>query len=413
MQAGQLQPGTVYEGKYEILRVIGAGGMGAVYMARETDSGRICAVKEQRVTARERERIHTEINIQGRLKHPALPKLYSVIEKEDVIVIVMEYIRGMTLAELIAGEGSIAEDRVRRWALQLCDILCYLHNLPEPVVYRDLKPSNIMIGPQDELHLIDFGIAIEYEDWNNPSKAVMLTRGYAAPEQYDSRYASDARTDLYSLGVTLHYLLTGKKPTEPPYGFRRIRSYNKNLSYAMEELVRRCLQPRPDQRYENAEELFRALSDLDGRERAIRRNHRRLILAGIAAFLVLAVSLTLLFILLKEKRKEQIEAYYELIDEADDALISGDPKKAEALLLEAMEKEPEAEDACVHMLGVYFEEGRYEEAFAYVSDELLDRYPGLYKNRLFLEYMVKLYTAVGDPGEAEYYMEKIEKLGGE
>ena len=413
MQEGQLKPGELFEGKYEIIQVIGAGGIGAVYMARESGSGRICAVKEQILKAYERARIRTEINIQSRLDHPALPKLYSVIEKEERIYIVMEYIRGVTLAELIDKENSFPEERVRRWALQLCDILRYLHNLPQPVVYRDLKPSNIMIGPQDELHLIDFGIAIEYRDWNNPDRAVMLTRGYAAPEQYDSRYASDARTDLYSLGVTLHYLLTGKKPTEAPYVFRRIRSYDNKLSRAMDEIVRCCLQPRPDQRFESADALYTALSDIDARERSIRRKRLAMALAGVLSLLILIMVLTLLGISLKKKREERIEAYYTLLDEADDALLGGDFDRAEGLLREASELEPEAEDADIRMLGVYFGEGRYDEAFAYVSDELLDRYPDLYGNRMFLEYMVKLYTAVGDTEEADYYMEKIEKLGEE
>ena len=405
-----LDKGTVLNGKYSVITTLGTGGMGAVYLARDVD-GRYCAVKEQFLTGINRKIVFSEIDILSKLKHPSLPALIDTFAENETQFIVMEYVEGVSLKEVLEKEGRIGEDRVRKWALELAEILRYLHGLDNPIVYRDLKPANIMLDPEGHIHLIDFGIAQEYgEETNDSNKFSAKTKGYAAPEQYDKRYGADVRTDIYALGVTLHYLLSGKNPNEPPFVFQRLRKFDKHISRAMEELVNTCLQPRPTQRYSTAEELKQALLKLDERDKdIIASDRKRAILTGTVIVLI-AVLLAGVFFALYIKQGKRTDKYNELILTAVEYSDNGKVNKAIDTIEEAIAMEPAVETAYLQKAEILRSDGRYDECLEYLSAEILDRFPDIYDNKEFLELMINIYEEIGKPELAKPYKKILDDL---
>ena len=147
-----------------------------------------------------------ESNILKRLQHPMLPRIVDIFETPENVYIVEDFVNGITLDELLSRQGRVDEEQGLQWFQELCSVLDYLHNQqPHPIIYRDMKPSNIMLQPDGTLKLIDFGIAREFKQDSNGDTTYIGTKGYAAPEQF-GKAQTDARTDLYSLRVTMHHL---------------------------------------------------------------------------------------------------------------------------------------------------------------------------------------------------------------
>lgn len=261
--------GDVIDGKYEILKLIGSGGMSKVYLAMDKRLNKQWAVKE--ITKRTRD-MNNEVVIQSaiaeanmikKLDHPALPRIVDIIENGDMIFVIMDYIEGETLGNVLKAEGPQPQELVVEWALQLCEVLDYLHTRNPSIIYRDMKPDNIMLKPDGNIKLIDFGIAREYKEHKSSDTIGLGTRGYAAPEQFGGQAQTDPRTDIYCLGMTLHHLLTGKNPGEPPYETYPIRHWNPQLSTGLEVIVQKCINLDPDKRYQSCAELAYALYHYD------------------------------------------------------------------------------------------------------------------------------------------------------
>ena len=183
-----LEIGSVLDGKYKILSEIGHGGMSVVYMALNEKANKTWAVKEVRKNGRMdfnivRQGLVAELETLKRLSHPNLPSIVDVIEYDDSFIIVMDYIEGRSLDKVLAEDGIPSQDDVVDWAIQLCDVFNYLHSCRPPIIYRDMKPANVMLKPDGNIALIDFGTAKTYED-NSGDTSGIGTRGYAAPEQY-------------------------------------------------------------------------------------------------------------------------------------------------------------------------------------------------------------------------------------
>lgn len=257
--------GTVIDGKYEILKLIGRGGMSMVYLAMDKRLNKQWAVKEIEKNARDK---NNEVIIQSaiaeasmikRLDHAALPRIVDIIDNGIVIYVIMDYIEGESLNKVLDEFGAQPQDVVIEWAKQLCDVLNYLHNCKPAIIYRDMKPGNIMLKPDGNLKLIDFGIAREYKELNLADTVPLGTKEYAAPEQFGGMGQTDARTDIYCLGVTLHHLVTGQNPGEPPYELYPIRHWNPQLSGGFEKIIQKATQRNPDDRYQSCEELLYAL----------------------------------------------------------------------------------------------------------------------------------------------------------
>lgn len=267
---------TLLNNRYLIKRKIGGGGMGAVYLALDQNLGGVeRAVKEMVQSSLEEEQqkkavddFKRESMILTTLDHPAIPTIYDYFydENEGRFYLVMKYISGGDLAGRLrsAHGGRIDEVTVTEWALQVTDVLTYLHGLPTTIVYRDLKPSNVMIdGSSGRIMLIDFGIA---RSINQEEKGVTAvgTMGYAPPELFSGQV--EPRSDIYSLGSTMFHLLTGADPQNNPlliFDFQknpRPRQINPQLSDQMEQILMRCVEYNANSRWTTAEELKSVLS---------------------------------------------------------------------------------------------------------------------------------------------------------
>ena len=255
-----LETGSLIDGKYRVLRVVGRGGMSVVYQAVNEKENKIWAIKEVRkenIRSSEglRQNLSIETEYLKKLDHPNLPKIVEVIDTEEAVLIVMDYIEGNTLMKAIEETGAQDQDEAVGWALQLCDVLGYLHSRVPPIIYRDLKPSNVMLKPDGTIMLIDFGTAREFNSANSEDSAWFGTQGYAAPEQYGGHGQTDERTDIYCLGATLYHLVTGHNPGKPPYEMVPIRHWDPLLSSGLEKIILKCTQRDPRERYADCAEL--------------------------------------------------------------------------------------------------------------------------------------------------------------
>lgn len=263
-----LEIGSIIDGKYKVLNKIGQGGMSIVYLAMNERANKQWAIKEVRKDGVKdfdvvKQGLLVEIDLLKRLNHPHLPSIIDVIEQKDNFLIVMDYIQGIPLSKTLEEYGAQPQDKVIEWAKQLTDVLGYLHTRNPAIIYRDMKPANVMLTPSGNLTLIDFGTAREYKERNVADTTYLGTIGYAAPEQFGGQGQTDARTDIYCLGATLYHLVTGMNPCEPPYEIRPIREINPSLSSGLEKIIMKCTQRNPEDRYQNCDELMYALEHYD------------------------------------------------------------------------------------------------------------------------------------------------------
>lgn len=259
-----LEIGSLVDGKYKILNKVGQGGMSVVYLAMNEKANKQWAIKEVRKDGIKdfevvKQGLIVETDMLKRLSHPYLPSIIDVIEDENTFLIVMDYIQGNPLSKAIEEYGAQPQDKVIKWAKQLCDVLGYLHTRTPAIIYRDMKPANVMLKPDGNITLIDFGTAREFKEKNLADTTCLGTVGYAAPEQFGGMGQTDARTDIYCLGATLYHLVTGMNPCEPPYEIRPIREINPSLSSGLEKIILKCCQRNPADRYQSCAELMYAL----------------------------------------------------------------------------------------------------------------------------------------------------------
>jgi len=299
--------GTIIEGKYEVLKLIGKGGMSKVYLAMDQNLNKQWAVKEIEKKARDKnnevviQSAMAEANMMKKLDHPSLPRIVDIIDKPDVIYVVMDYIEGEPLSNVLNKRGAQPQETVIQWAKDLCKVLDYLHTQDPPIIYRDMKPANVMLQPNGNVKLIDFGIAREYKEQNLADTVSLGTKGYAAPEQFGGRGQTDARTDVYCLGVTLYHLITGQNPCEPPYEIYPIRYWNPQLSSGLESVIQKCTQLNPEDRYQSCAELLYALNHYDEMDESYRRAQKKKlgIFLGTVAASVLCLAVGIGFQMLK------------------------------------------------------------------------------------------------------------------
>lgn len=381
--------------RYRLERLLGKGGMGRVYLAEDIYDHSFWAVKIEDLHEKNLEFVRSEINIQAGLDHPALPKIRQYFESDGRLYIVMEFVEGQTLEDILNRNGIISEQDTIKWLRQINDVLIYLHGRSTPIVYRDLKPSNIMIQPTGNIKIIDFGIAQEYSKGKKLSRNKMaLTRGYAAPEQYDNRYCADVRTDIYALGVTAHYMLTGKNPNKPPYYFRPVRKLNPKVSYAAEYIVRKCIQPNPDRRYAGALELQKDLEQIRILEINLKkkRNRRK---AGVCILLAGILCLaSLVFVGIRKQRAEVIERYYTCLEDARSYMSENAYDEAVQKYKEAINIQPEAWEAYIELATLYLEEGDQEQCRQCLKTAS-DKFPELFEDERFIEITEELYELYG------------------
>ena len=276
--------GTVIDGKYEILKLIGTGGMSYVYLAMDQRLNKQWAVKEIKKTANGKNdeiienSLLAEANLMKKLDHPALPRIVDIIDNGKTIYVIMDYIEGESLDKILNEYGAQPQELVIDWAKQICDALQYLHSQKPPIIYRDMKPANIMLKPEGNIKIIDFGIAREYKEQSLADTKVLGTKGYASPEHYGNRQ-TDARSDIYTLGMTMHHLLTGIDPRPADYMYAPIRQWNPELSGGLERIIDKCTALDPDDRYQTCNELMYALEHYEEEDGLYKKKQKRKMIA--------------------------------------------------------------------------------------------------------------------------------------
>src|SRR6266487_1544125 len=264
-------PNTVIHGargEYTILGVIGRGGMGAVYRAQRQADGAIWALKEMRPppdapaseVEENRKLFLQEAELLSSLSHPNLPVVADFFEYQGKPILVMEFVPGQPLEQRVReANAPLLEQQVVSYGIQITRVLHYLHTRQPPIIYRDLKPSNIMLTPDGVLKLIDFGVARTHKRGKSKDTVAMGSAGYAPPEQY-GKGQTDARSDVYALGATLLHLLTNMPPiplqTPSPGG---IRKFNLSVDQQTEEVIIKAMAADQAARFQTAAEFEQAL----------------------------------------------------------------------------------------------------------------------------------------------------------
>lgn len=285
-------------GRYEVLKVIGVGGMGVVYQVFDTQINSNRAMKEVKIPDdyfKLQKELHTlqgkEVEQDSRLENlrlqlvsqlksiiaerdilknmdcPYIPRIYDILNTDTHYYIIMDLLEGKSLDKVIKDEGTgriqpIEQEQAVKWSIQLCEALHYLHTKDEPIIYRDMKPSNVMVLPSGDIRLFDFGISRAKQYGGEGQTIAMGSIGFAAPEQMNGlKSVFDERTDIYSLGMTLFYMLTGCNPKDNHEKIAPIRTFNPYLSSGLERIVVKATKRNPNERYQTVKEFQEALEN--------------------------------------------------------------------------------------------------------------------------------------------------------
>lgn len=291
-----LLPGTILSNRFRILNEQARGGMSVVYLAMDIKLNSTKAIKEiKRVedASNTMGMIHykallAEADLLKGLDHPHLPRIFDVIETETHFYVVMDFIEGMTLSRYLETSKTkrASQDDTIKWGLQIAGVLKYLHDLEPPIIYRDMKPSNVMLQPDGNIKLFDFGISRSVESGASGATTALGSKGYAAPEQGGLTQRFDQRSDIYAFGRSLYHMVTGHSPRVRPELIKPIREWDPSLSSGLESIILRCTEEDPDKRYQTVDDLIYALEhyhELDLEE--VRKSKLKLWGIGILATL--------------------------------------------------------------------------------------------------------------------------------
>lgn len=255
--------GTVINDKYKFERVISMTGVSTVYVGRRLSDSVTVAIKHidktkdsYKVVAKA---LSSETEMMRKLRHPSIPQIYDSYENDESLTVVMEFLEGNTLDKVLQIHGgAIPHHKVVEYAVKIAEILQYLHSMQPPIIYRDMKPSNVLLANDGRIKMFDFGIARYYDRDKKEDTTLLGTRGYSAPEQFGGRQ-SDARTDIYGLGMTMYHLVTGNDPREITFEKKCIQDFNPQLPKGIEYIINKCTELNPDNRYQSCQELINAL----------------------------------------------------------------------------------------------------------------------------------------------------------
>lgn len=377
----------LFDGKYKIIKRIGKGGMSTVYLAENVRLGTNWAIKVVKKDAKSKIDLLAEPNILKNLNHIALPRIVDIIDNDNYIYIIEDYIEGTSLDVELKNKGRIPEKIVVNWAKQLCNVLKYLHTRkPNPIIYRDMKPSNIILAKDGTIKLIDFGIARVYKTEASSDTTYIGTRGYAAPEQYGTSQ-TDARTDIYSLGVTLYHLITGKSPSDPPYEIKPVRELNKNLSEGIEYIISKCVKTDPDDRYQSVEQLLKDLNNIYKFNSAYKKIRNK---SYINAAIITIVFLMFAFLAYAGYLKigyEKVWAYNTILKQGKKLESQNKMSQALTAFNNANKKIPNKSDGYEEISKLYLKQMKYSECVNYINDIVFKK-SSLFQNNADLQYIL-------------------------
>lgn len=391
--------GKVIDGKYKIIELVGEGGMSYVYLARDKRLNKQWAVKQIKYKKNTNRKVVystfiKEANLLKNLDHPLLPRIVDIIKEDnDNIYVIMDYIEGITLSEALELYGLQSQETIVSWGIQICDVLAYLHSRKKPIIFRDLKPSNIMLTPEGKIKVIDFGTAIEYTEGQD-NEICLGTPGYAPPEQFkESKEKVDNRSDIFAFGKTLFHLLTGKKPKKGED--ISIRSVNSELSDGLEKIIDKCTKNNPYERYQNIDEVLYDLKHYKELEVKFRKKQiSRIIYFIVSVFLSMMFFLTSLFGVMAQKKKINND-YNLLLSEASTEVsssIANDSFSEEVIdtYEKAIELDPERSEAYLKVIDYYIRMKQTEIGLDKV-ETYIQRKNGIEKNNDVLLSIANLY----------------------
>lgn len=246
----------IWNHQYEQIRKIGEGGAGCVILVRDLHLNRLAAIKKMEQI----QEIRKEMELLKALKHHGLPDIYDYFEEDGHGFLVMEYVEGVTLKEYLEQHGKPDLTQALAWMEEILEILGYLHEQHPAVVYRDLKPSNLIIGEEGRLKLIDLGGAFFRCHNQNEDRVSVGTPGYSAPELWNGIHA-DVAADIFSFGAVAHELLTGVNPLKPPYERRPVRQYDRKIPVSLEHMVQKCTKENSKERYTSIREIRKVMME--------------------------------------------------------------------------------------------------------------------------------------------------------
>lgn len=263
-----LEQGSVLNDKYELLKKIGRGGLSTIYLARDIRLNKMWAVKI--VKDKNNTQSNTifnsaiqEAKMMKSFNHSAIPNVVDIIAQQNYVAIVMDYVEGETLESIVKEYGAQPVEKVVDWAKQICDVLSYLYNLNPPHIYRDMKPSNVILQLNGSIKIVDFGLMRTYKSNQLEDTCNLGTLGYAAPDHFGGNGQTDPCSDIYTIGVTMHRLLTAFDPTIPPYEILPIRKINPDLPGSLEYIISKCTELDRNKRYQTCVELLNDLNRYD------------------------------------------------------------------------------------------------------------------------------------------------------
>ena len=426
-----LREGTVLDEKYEILRQIGEGGMSIVYLARNNRMNMQLAVKEIKNDGSKSTEIllkglEREANILKDVDHPVIPRIIDIVKHAGTICVVMDFIEGENLADKLKEVGKFSQEQVIEWGLELASALEYLHSMNPPIIYRDMKPSNVMLKPDGGVKLIDFGTAKTYDIENNADTTALGTRGYAAPEQFGDAqgrgiYKTDARTDIYNLGATLYHMVTGKNPQEPPYEMVPIREIDPMLSTGLESIILKCTKPNPNERYQSCSELIYALEHYTELDDSYKKaNKKKVTIFGITVALTIV---SVIIALIGKAGMDRIagDNYIAYIEKGNEFKTDGLYSAAATEYKRAFELNGEDAEAYIKYIDTYIDsskdidangntELKVEDGLNTIANRVKNKYENVDKNdEVLFKLGLTYFTELNDYSAAAKYFKMVDK----
>ncbi len=384
-----LVKGDIIKNRYEILRLIGEGGMSRVFLAADLQlNNKQWAIKEVDRRATDpagrpiEQSLASEADLLSKLDHPSIVDIVDIEKTEDFIYVVMDHVEGQSLDKVVREQGPQSEEDVQRWMLQICDAVGYLHRQNPPVIYRDMKPNNIMLHPDGYVKLIDLGVAREYKDEARKDTIAFGTTGYAAPEQY-GKAQTDARTDIYGIGATMWHLLGGEAPPME-FPLPNVREKNEHVGEGFADvIIPQCTQLERDARYQTCEELAADLEIYQELTQEYRTRQKNKVVVFAVLAVMAVVFLVLGFAMLGAREASLSQNYEAHFQNAEMQKRSDDEasiKAAEQEYIEAISYRPDAVDAYLGL--VYCYEAKCSKERGYFTPEEKQQFDEVYRKNL-------------------------------
>lgn len=272
---------AVLNGRYKVLKIIASKGMSAVYLVEDSSLHKKWCLKEIKKSNSGRDNVEyealiQEANIMKTLDHVGIPRITTIEEEGDSLFIVMDYVDGVSMKSWLVEKGKISQDITLLWMRQIVQTMMYLHNRRNPIFYRDMKPDNVMIQTDGNLKLIDFGISMVLQGKDDVILKALGTKGYAAPEQSKRGLKCDLRSDIYAMGKTMYFMLTGINPSQvDKKDMKRVREVDPTIDEEVEAIVEKCCQENPNKRYQSCEDLLYDLQNCKAVNRSKKRQMRK------------------------------------------------------------------------------------------------------------------------------------------